>query len=1022
MIDDLPTSQVDDLHIKESSGHQDPIVPINEYLSKGFPSEMLNPCDDDMMTVGSSVNVNVSFVESPHTFWCQPRKNYEHLGQLMQGLQNYYEAIPPQPLVESICVARNPDDDMWYRVRIQASHRSPVVDVRFIDYGQTETVPLRDVFPIDPAFLRLTPQAFQCSLFHSSNSISPTKESVGGSTRVPGVQLASFIVPTEVPEEVNKWFAHSAIGQQFTISVAAKGEKGKLVVELFAGALNLNVKVREMILKMTQQETFSLIQQTEQHLSNGTEHDRVPNEDSLMQDLTNVSLLTMEDDNEVQNDNGSDMRDELSEPFITNASVQECEHCETLAEGGLPTLDLVDKEMEAGNVDSEKTKLSFSPCPEENDNVCMYKWQNTPQNNNEEMYASCIVGPQYWWCQYANTEDLNVVSRLAHEAGQTQADATFPETLSPGSPCLAQFSSDKQWYRAQVIRKVGQAFLVLFIDYGNEADVDLKNVRSLPQGLLEKAPQAFLCSLKGFDESKGSWNDDVYDDFYNLLVDKRLKLTVFNFEEHSEADVPQYEVEIECEGAIVNAAMKKYWKPVAKGRLLMEHPEEKSFVEHTPTESNMTHSNVCTESGSTYRFRTPNLSYNKKEEVYASCIVQPHYFWCQYTNTEELNEVSRLAQEAGQTQPDVTFPETLGAGSPCLAQFSSDKQWYRAQVIRKVGQAFLVLFIDYGNEADVDQKNVRSLPQGLLEKAPQAFLCSLKGFDESKGSWNDDVFDDFYNLLVDKQLKLTVFNFEEHSEADVPQYEVEIECEGAIVNAAMRKYWKPVAKGRLLMEHPEEKSFVEHTPTESNMTHSNVCTESGSTYRFRKPNFTYNKKMEVYASCIVQPHYFWCQYTNTEELNEVSRLAQEAGQMQPDVTFPETLGAGSTCLAQFSSDKQWYRAQVICKVGQAFTVLFIDYGNEADVDLKNVRSLPQGLLEKAPQAFLCSLKGFDESKGSWNDDVYDDFYNLLVDKQLKLTVFNMNDHSQPDVPQFEVELECEGSVVNKLMEKHWKGC
>nr|XP_040056135.1 tudor domain-containing 6 [Gasterosteus aculeatus aculeatus]XP_040056136.1 tudor domain-containing 6 [Gasterosteus aculeatus aculeatus] len=801
MTDDLPTSRADELHVKESSEQRGPVVQINGHLSKSFPSEVQNPRDDDMLTVGSSVNVNVSFVQSPHAFWCQPKKNGEHLRQLMQDLQNHYESIPPPPLVESICVARNPDDDMWYRARIHASHHSPVVDVRFIDYGQTETIPLRDLFPIDPAFLQLDPQAFQCSLFNGENStdpnsISPTKECV--SVHEQDVPLASFKVPPEVPEEVNKWFADSAIGQEFSISVLAKGRKGKFVVELFAGALNLNVKVKEMISKMTQQETFSLLQQTDKQLSNGTERDSVPNEDCLMQEFTNMSLLTIKDNmNEVQNDNGSYVRDELSEQVMTNASVQECEHDDTLEEGRKPTLYLMDKEMETGNGDSEVTQLS---CPEGNENICMYKWRKTPQNHNEEVYASCIVGPQYFWCQYANTEDLNEVSRLAQEAGQIQPDVMFPETLGPGSPCLAQFSSDQQWYRAQVIRTIGQAFTVLFIDYGNESDVNLNNVRPLPHTLMDKAPLAFLCSLKGFDESKGSWNDDVYDDFYNLLVDKQLNLTVFNMKEHPEAAVPQYEVEIECERAIVNAAMKKYWRPVAKGRLSMEHSQGKTFVQDTQTESNMMHPNVCKETVNTYRFKKPNFSKNKKVEVYASCIVQPHYFWCQYTNAEELNEVSRLAQEAGWTQWDVMFPETLGPGSPCLAQFSSDKQWYRAQVIRTIGQAFTVLFIDYGNESDVDSKNVRALPHTLMEKAPLAFLCSLKGFDESKGSWNDDVYDDFYNLLVDKQLNLTVFNMKEHPEPDVPQYEVELVCEGSVVNKLMVKHWKRLDTDQTLAE------------------------------------------------------------------------------------------------------------------------------------------------------------------------------------------------------------------------------
>uniref|UniRef100_A0A8C3ALE4 Tudor domain-containing protein n=1 Tax=Cyclopterus lumpus TaxID=8103 RepID=A0A8C3ALE4_CYCLU len=978
------TSGADDAQIKDNSKHPDPMVQINGNLL------VQNACGDEyVFTVGSSVNAKVSFIESQQKFWCQPTENCDSLRHLMQDLQNHYASTHRDPLVESICVVRNQDNDMWYRARIMASHHTSDVDVRFIDYGQTQTVPLHDVFLIDPAFLRLNAQAFQCRLFNCKNSTNPTSITqtdtaefqqlvdVGASSKiglkctvkavtsdeegmlvnvvdietpsdsacklltqecapaqallqilptvpldvyncstynievdgkedvwitysenvnrfycqldrnlhlffkvmgsvkqlinqprstdcplgldsicfarftdnqwhrgqvvemspkmkvhfvdygqtlsvnesdvcpfpteagvarsvpVQAVTLGLFEVPTEVPQEVNKWFADSAIGQMFTISVVAKGEKGKLIVELFTGALNLNVKVREMMSKITQQETTCPIEQTDQQLLNSSEHGGGPNEDCLTQELTNVSILTMMKDlNKVYSNDGPYARDEPISESISNDSAQEFEHEKTLDEGRKPITDLMDKEMEDGQGDSEITQqLSLPSCPEGNVNVCIYKWPKISQNRTEEVYASCIAGPHHCWCQYANTEDLNMVSKLAQEAGQTQQDKMFPETLGPGSPCLAQFSSDDQWYRSQVISRVDDAFRVLFIDYGNESEADGKNVRSLPQSLLEKAPQAFLCSLNGFDESKGSWNDDVYDAFYNLLVDKPLKLTVLNMDDQSEAAVPQYAVEIECEGGvIVNAAMQKHWEPVAEECVSIEHPQEETALQDNQTESSGTFLNVSKVNVNACMYKKPNFSKNKKEEVYASCIVHPHYFWCQYDNAEELSKVSELAQEEGKMQQDQMFPETLGPGSPCLALFSSDDQWYRGQVIRRIDDGFCVLFIDYGNESDVDIKNVRSLTQGLLEKAPQAFLCSLKGFDESKGSWNDDVYDDFNNLLVDKPLKLTVFNMDDQSEAAVPQYAVEIECEGAVINTLMEKYWKGLDTDHALEE------------------------------------------------------------------------------------------------------------------------------------------------------------------------------------------------------------------------------
>ncbi|KAF1374563.1 hypothetical protein PFLUV_G00230390 [Perca fluviatilis] len=767
------------------------------------------------------------------------------------------------------------------------------------------------------------------------------------------------------------------------------------------------------------QEMTSLVQ-TAHQISNSSEHASVPNEDGLIQKLMNGSVVTQTTkQKQVHSSNGTCVRDELKSQSIINVPAPEIEHEKNLGEGRKTNLDVfLDKEIESGQIDFEITQPSLPSCPEGNVNICM--WPNISQNKTRAVYASCIVGPHYFWCQYTNIEDLNAVSRLAQEAGQAQQDMMFSETLGPGSPCLALFSSDKQWYRAQVISRDEDAFNVVFIDYGNECDVDIKNVRSLPQSLLEKAPRAFLSYLNGFHKSKGSWDDEGYDEFYNLVVDKELRVMVFNTEDHPDIAVPQYAVELECEGVLVNTLMEKYWKPVAKERVGIEHPQTETLLQDGQTESNRTHLSVSKGNVNTFMYKKPCISKNKKEEVYASCIGEPNFFWCQYANTEELSEVSRLAQEAAHTQQDLKFPETLGPGSPCLALFSSDKRWYRAQVISRVDDEFKCVFIDYGNECDVDIKNVRSLPQSLLEKAPQAFLCSLNGFDESKGSWDDEGYDDFYNLVIDKQLRVAVFNTEDHPEIAVPQYAVKIECEGMAVNVAMQKYWKPVAKERVGIEHPQTETLLQDGQTESNMTHLSVAKGNVNTCMYKKPCISKNKKVEVYASCIGEPNFFWCQYANTEELSKVSRLAQETAHTQQDMTFPESLGPGSPCLALFSSDKQWYRAQVIRRVENAFNVVFMDYGNECDVDIKNVRSLPQSLLEKTPQAFLCSLNGFDESKGSWDDEGYDEFYNLVIDKELRVTVFNTEDHPEIAVPQYAVELECEGVLVNTLMEKYWK--
>ncbi|XP_047193738.1 tudor domain-containing 6 isoform X1 [Scophthalmus maximus] len=1202
---DVSMSGTDDI---QHLGLPDPLIHKFGHLSTG---------DDAVFTVGSSVNVNISCIESLQKFWCQSTENGNSLRLLMQDLQNYYASAHPQPLVESICVARNPDNDMWYRARMITSRNSPVVDVKFIDYGQTRKVPLQDVRPIDPVFLRLNAQAFQCCLFNLKNPANPTAATwtdaelaefqkivesgansnielkcvvkaltsddeglhlnmvdietptdsaskflaqkcvqneapsqippqvpldtynysthnieVGGEEKVcvtysesvshfycqlvrnspfldkvmenvkqisgqpqstddtlglnsiciarhtdnqwyrgqivemspklkvhfvdngdtldvnesdicpfpsegsfarslpvQAVPLGLFDVPAEVPREVDQWFADCAIDHSWTISVVSEGENGKVLVELFNGPLNVNVKVRERILELAREKMTGFIQQSDQQFSNGSEQAIVPYEDCLTQDLTNESVLTkITEPNKDQCSNAMCARDELK---INSPSTTTIFAPEMLDKGRQPTLDVIleDQEtilaqtfIEGSHNDSEITKISLPPCPGSVD-VCMYKGPDISQNKTEEVYASCIVGPHFFWCQYANTDDLNWVSMLAQEAGQTQQDTLFPETHGPGSPCIALFPCDNQWYRAQVIKRSNESLHIVFIDYGNECDIDIKNVRLLPQNLLEMAPRAFLCSLNGFDASKGTWDDQVYDDFYNLLVDKPLKVTIFNVENHSEIDILLYSVQIECENMVVNNAVQKYWKPFATEHVMAESPQPNVSLLCGQTESNLAQLNISKGIPNTSMYNKPEISINQTESGYASCIVGPHFFWCQYANTEDLSKLSMLAQEAGEAQQDMTLPETFAPGSPCLALFSSDNQWYRAQAMHSTDSSLHVMFIDYGNECDVDIKNIKSLPQNLLEMAPLAFLCSLNGFDESKGTWDDQVYDDFYNLLVGKPLTVTVFNMEDHSEIDVPQYSVQIECENMVVNNTMQKYWKPVAtEEHVLTESPKPKNSLKGGQTESNITHLRVAKGETKTSMYKKPKLSKSQTECGYASCIVGPHFFWCQYANTEDLSKLSILAQEAGEAQQDMTLPETFAPGSPCLALFSSDNQWYRAQAMHSTDSSLHVMFIDYGNECDVDIKkNVRSLPQNLLEMTPQAFLCSLNGFDESKGTWDDQVYDDFYNLLVGKPLTVTVFNMDDHSEIDVPQFAVEVECEGLVVNTLMEKYWEG-
>ncbi|XP_028995154.1 tudor domain-containing 6 isoform X2 [Betta splendens] len=671
----------------------------------GHPSAGFpNNYSTNNMEVGDREKVMVTFAETVHHFYGQLERNSHLLNEVVENVSQLISQPPSTDHPLGLGSVCFARYSDGQWYRGQIVEVCPRLKVHLVDYGDTIVANESDLRPFPP------------------------EPCVARSVPVLAVPLGLFDVPVDVPQEVNQWFACRATDHSLTLSVVAKDTQGKLIVELFDTSVNVNAKVRERILKMTPTQINGLNQQSDRRLSESSEQGCVPNEDLTAQELKTVEVLTKS----TELNKLCDTEDLQTSPQVVPEAEVENEDC-------------------AGDGETSDAVLGDK------------------RNSSEEVYASSIAGPHYFWCQFANTEEhLNTLSRLAQEAGKAPNDAAFPRTLGSGCLCLALFSEDHQWYRGQVTQKDGNTLHVLFVDYGNEADVGVEDVRPLPQALLELAPQAFLCSLHGFDETKGSWSDEAYDDFYSLLVDKTLRVTVVNTKDYSEFAVPQYVVQIESENVVVNDAMQKYWIAAEPGQVGTASPERKSSLQPSHTEVDTTIHNVSEGNCDIIKYQKPEISTNQTETVSASCIAEPSFFWCQYTNTDVLSKVLLLAQEAGKAPKDSAFLETLGPGCPCLALFSEDHQWHRVQVTQKDGDTLHVLFVDYGNEADIDVENVRPLPQSLLELAPQAFLCSLHGFDETKGSWSDKAYDDFYSLL----------------------FSVEIDCEGVVVNTLMEKYWK----------------------------------------------------------------------------------------------------------------------------------------------------------------------------------------------------------------------------------------
>ncbi|KTG43509.1 hypothetical protein cypCar_00026415 [Cyprinus carpio] len=685
------------------------------------------------------------------------------------------------------------------------------------------------------------------------------------------------------------------------------------------------------------------------------------------------------------------------------------------------------------------------------------------QGQMVDAYASSIVGPNYFWCQFKNSEDLDKISLLAQEIGNSsQAKPIQPDQLCH-RPCLALFS-DQLWYRAQVINTHSKTVSVLFIDYGNESEIDLNLIKSLPTKLLESPPQAFLCQLEALGSVDGTWSDAAADKFFELLVDEPLKVTIQNTVMSSDLpDVPKYNVLVECNGIIVNDLMKDYWcdpkskvcsevtmdaktKPttgkdhfgvtssetVQKDNVLNSgklnggasndvNPELHSFdpqisqnklVAAETQEQSITCSTLTAVVGNVM---VPEISVQslpqaadlpprmiesgKVSEVYVSHINSLTSFFVQLVEDENtLFSLTELLNSHQPSENDEIHAASIQQGSLVKAMFPEDDSWYRAVVKDTTENGMIqVEFIDFGNEATVSLLKIRRLDEQLLSYPRYSIQCSCSLDDRFKAQKGMEqqifLFKKIFGEAGENTLSCKFIK------EDGITWEVKMTPCG-ITSDSSEKWDGLDFNASLVVSEPVKETFQ----------------------LFMKPDVSLGQTVEAFASCVVGPDYFWCQFSNHETLDQITLVAQEYGNSSERQPIKlDDLDTGSPCLARFCDDQMWYRAQVIDKCTNTVSVLFVDFGNESETSEGSVKALPCDLLESPPQAFLCRLEGFDPSKGSWDSAATDNFYDLLVDKPLKLTVQCIDSTTDPNSPPYYVKVESPQYLVNELMTKFWSG-
>ncbi|CAK6446922.1 unnamed protein product [Pipistrellus nathusii] len=219
---------------------------------------------------------------------------------------------------------------------------------------------------------------------------------------------------------------------------------------------------------------------------------------------------------------------------------------------------------------SEKSEIGFSlqimngafsklANKTDSDTSVFLNWYD-PKMKTIRAYATVVDGPEYFWCQFADTEKLQYLEGRLQAAGERTPDwRSCISCPRIGDPCIVRYREDGHLYRALITNICKDSLVsVRLVDFGNIEDcVDPKSLWTIPSELMAIPMQAFPCCLLGFHVSEGVCPQEGNDVFYEIVTEDVLEITILEIKKDI-CDIPLAIVDLKSKGESINEKMKRY--------------------------------------------------------------------------------------------------------------------------------------------------------------------------------------------------------------------------------------------------------------------------------------------------------------------------------------------------------------------------------------------------------------------------------------------------------------------------------
>ncbi|CAB1413058.1 unnamed protein product [Pleuronectes platessa] len=920
---------------------------------------------EHMFHIGSVLDVCVSHIKSPNDFWCQLVHNAGHLKLLMHDIQAHYEGSEFQPVVETACVARHPDNGMWYRAIVIHKHEKPLVDVLFVDYGQTETISLYDLRRICPEFLTLPGQSFRCNLLNPMDPTSAINEWNQEAT----ARFHNFVETAASKFVILKCTIYAVMySDQKIIFNIVDLETPFESICTSMGNLVKSAPPKKVSEPSVRLDSYYF---SSHNVKTGTE------EQITVTCVNNVNQFYC------QLERNTDVMEDLK-----NKVSQVCHQLESVKlPGVLRTLcfaKYTDGNWYRGQIQDTKPAIR----------VHFVDYGDTIEVARSDLLPVPI-----------EANPIMSVPVQAVVCGLSDVPAQVP---SEANSWFETWATESKFQAVVVAREPDGKLLVELYQEGTQINSKIKKKFQIEMHTNEQVVYRRAFPPKTANQIR----DDSKSTNTNLQSQPQ---PLRHVNEHGQK-VKAVPIQLykpphqrqSCGTTLRN--MGNGYEPAGA----QVRPKEENIDQLIKSISLAADSQVEGNDEKLPKLADlplKSITPGMEAEVYVSHYHSPSSFHVQlFRDEDEIFSIAEKLNDSIST-PKTNDVKVVNPGDLVQAEFADDFMWYRA-VVKEIhnNTMALVEFIDFGNTAMTQMSKMGRLHKSFLLLPMYSTHCMLSNVaDHGKEEMLDPKVLSAIKEAVcgDGDRKLICRFIRQLGSV----WEVSLEDSGVNLICKVMTKCSANASESTSENHEEVEEKTAQTPEKLPL--------NSRPLNYSQLEFLEEQQLQSYIASINDALSFWCQSADTEELDKITSGVSEVGNAADHKHVDlGTLSPGSPCIVLFSDDHLWYRAVVNDTEGDKLSVLFVDYGNKSQVNVTDVREMPPHLVEAPQQAFLCELEGFDSSCGSWDSGAVDELFTLTTDKLLQLTVTRIT--REEEILKYFVQMECDGQVINEAMKSWWK--